>query len=69
MPTSPNPSASQPSSPAPEANALRRELEHHVVSMLGNGFSPPRRDTYYQGLAYCVRTRLIEKWLETQRAY
>ena len=48
-------------------NPLRAELERHVVSMLGNDFNPPRRDTYYQGLAYCVRTRLIEQWLQVQR--
>ena len=48
-------------------NPLRAELEQHVVSMLGNDFNPPRRDTYYQGLAYCVRTRLIEQWLQAQR--
>ena len=48
-------------------NPLRAELERHVVSMLGNDFNPPRRDTYYQGLAYCVRTRLIDQWLQAQR--
>jgi starch phosphorylase len=37
--------------------------------MLGNDFNPPRRDTYYNGLAYCVRDRLIERWLSDQRLY
>jgi len=50
-------------------NPLRYELEQHVVSMLGNDSQPPRKDTYYQGLAYCVRTHLIEQWLQAQRTY
>ena len=52
-----------------DAGRLRAEIERHVVSMLGNDFKPPRRDTYYQGLAYCVRSCLIEQWLRAQRAY
>ena len=58
-----------PQSDAGRTPPLRAELERHVVSMLGNDFQPPRRDTYYQGLAYCVRTRLIERWLQAQRVY
>lgn len=50
-----------------DSNPLRAELERHVVSMLGNDYRPPRKDTYYQGLAYCVRTRLIDQWLQSQR--
>ncbi len=51
-----------------QGDPLRCELEQHIVSMLGNDFRPPRRDTYFQGLAYCVRTRLIERWLHAQRS-
>jgi starch phosphorylase len=37
--------------------------------MLGNDFFPPRRDTYYNGLAYYVRENLIGKWLSAQRSF
>jgi len=30
---------------------------------------PPRKDTYYQGLAFSVRDRLIESRLKTQRSF
>ena len=60
--------ATTPDLESEQANPLRCELEQHVVSMLGNDFQPPRRDTYFQGLAYCVRTRLIERWLQAQRS-
>ncbi len=52
-----------------QTDPLRAELERHVISMVGNDFHPPRKDTYYQGLAYCVRSRLIEQWLRAQRLY
>jgi len=62
------PEAADSSDPASkQGDPLRCELERHIVSMLGNDFQPPRRDTYFQGLAYCVRTRLIEHWLRAQR--
>lgn len=50
-------------------DALLSDIKHHIVSMLGNDHQPPRRDTYYHGLAYCVRDRLIERWLRSQRSY
>jgi starch phosphorylase len=48
---------------------LENSIKRHIVAMLGNDFNPPRRDTYYNGLAYCVRDRLIERWLSDQRLY
>jgi len=39
------------------------------VSYLGNDYVPPRKDTYYQGLVFSVRDRLIESWLKTQRSF
>lgn len=48
---------------------LENSIKRHIVVMLGNDFNPPRRDTYYNGLAYCVRDRLIERWLSDQRLY
>jgi len=49
--------------------ALKDSIQRHIVSLLGNDYLPPRKDTYYNGLAYCVRDRLIERWLNSQRSY
>ncbi len=49
--------------------SLADSIKRHIVLMLGNDFHPPRKDTYYNGLAYCVRDRLIERWLSAQRLY
>ncbi|HMX55106.1 MAG TPA: glycogen/starch/alpha-glucan phosphorylase [Leptospiraceae bacterium] len=46
---------------------LGNSIKRHIVFVLGNDFQPPRKDTYYSGLAYCVRDRLIERWLSGQR--
>ena len=46
---------------------LLKDMQHHIVSYLGNDSHPPRRETYYYGLAISVRDRLIERWLKTQR--
>jgi len=48
---------------------LRENINRHIVSILGNDFEPPRKDTYFKGLAYCVRDRIIERWLKAQRSY
>jgi len=48
---------------------LKRSIQGHIISILGNDYLPPRRDTFYNGLAYCVRDRLIERWLKSQRSY
>ncbi len=36
---------------------------------MGNDFYPPRKDTYYKGLAFSVRDRLVKKWLNSQRSF
>jgi starch phosphorylase len=48
---------------------LRRAIDHHIVSYLGNDSRPPRKDTFFQGLAYSVRERLIQKWIQAQRSF
>lgn len=48
---------------------LKSDMERFIVAMSGNDYLPPRKDTYYKGLAFCVRERLIIKWLESQRRY
>jgi glycogen phosphorylase len=52
-----------------EAQQLLDDMQRNIVSTLGNDFLPPRKDTYYNGLAYSVRERLMDRWLKTQRAY
>jgi len=52
-----------------EAGELLSDMHRNIVSTLGNDFYPPRKDTYYGGLAYSVRERLVDRWLKTQRAY
>ncbi len=53
----------------PHWDELGPSIKRHIVFVLGNDFQPPRKDTYYSGLAYCVRDRLIERWLSGQRLY
>lgn len=52
-----------------EAKQLLKDIQKHVVTTLGNDYKYPRKDTYYNGLAYSVRDRLVERWLESQRDY
>jgi glycogen phosphorylase len=52
-----------------EADLLLEDMHRNIVNTLGNDFLPPRKDTYYNGLAYSVRERLMARWLKTQRAY
>jgi starch phosphorylase len=52
-----------------KTGSLKQNIHHHIVSYLGNDYVPPRKDTYYQGLAFSVRDRLIESWLKTQRSF
>ncbi len=52
-----------------DAERLLADIRKHIVCTLGNDFLPPRKDTYYNGLAYSVKERLSERWLKTQREY
>ncbi len=49
--------------------ALLDNIQKHIVTLLGNDYRPPRKDTYYNGLAYFVRDELVKQWLEGQRSY
>lgn len=49
--------------------SAKKHLHRLIVSMLGNDYVPPRKDTYYNGLAYYVRERLIDRWIRAQRSY
>jgi starch phosphorylase len=52
-----------------KTDSLKQNIHHHIVSYLGNDYLPPRKDTFYPGLAFSVRDRLIEDWLKTQRSF
>ena len=49
-----------------QGKGLLADLQRYIVSLFGNDFRPPRKDTYYNGLASCVRERLIVRWLAAQ---
>ena len=50
-------------------DALADDIRRHIVSNLGGDPHPPRKFAYFNGLAYAVRDRLINMWLNTQREY
>jgi len=49
-------------------DTLRTSVMHHICFTLGNDPSKPSQYAAFMGLAYSVRDRLIERWIETQRA-
>ncbi|MEW6673134.1 MAG: glycogen/starch/alpha-glucan phosphorylase [Thermodesulfobacteriota bacterium] len=55
--------------PTPIApDSLKNDIRRHILFSLGN--DPDKTDLYsiYMGLAYCVRDRLLERWVKTQRS-
>jgi len=52
-----------------DAVQLLDDIQKHIVGTLGNDFNPPRKDTFYNGLAYSVRDRLAQRWLKAQRNF
>lgn len=48
---------------------LRNEIRHHVVSECGKDARSMSMRDCYTGLAYTIRERLVERWIETQRKY
>ncbi|WP_321492450.1 glycogen/starch/alpha-glucan phosphorylase [uncultured Desulfobacter sp.] len=48
---------------------LHEDIKQHIMTTMGNDFYPPRKDTYYKGLAFSVRDRLVKKWLNSQRSF
>ena len=51
-----------------ETDSLKNDIRRHILFTLGN--DPDKTDLYsiYMGLAYCVRDRLLERWVKTQRS-
>lgn len=52
-----------------DIESQKAAIRYQILSMLGNDAHPPRKDTYYKGLAYFVRAHIIERWLKSQRSY
>ena len=48
---------------------LADDIRRHILSNLGSDVYPPRKYHNFNGLAYSVRDRLINMWLNTQHAY
>jgi len=54
---------------APGTNSILTGIQRHIIAMLGNDYLPPRKDTYYKGLAFYIRDSIIKRWLSAQRSY
>jgi starch phosphorylase len=50
-------------------DTLADDIHRHIVSNLGNEVHGRSRFRYFYGLAYSIRDRLINMWLNTQREY
>mgnify|MGYP006287617261 CR=1 FL=1 len=48
--------------------SIKESILNHIMFTLGKDVFPANKHSYFQGLAYSVRDRLIECWLETQRS-
>ena len=53
---------------AEEAVTLKEEILRHIRLTLGNDPERPDKVSCYLGLAQCVRERLLDRWIESQRA-
>ncbi len=51
------------------ADQLAMDIKRHIVSTLGNDYTIPRKDILYNGLAYAIRDRLLERWINSQKRY
>jgi glycogen phosphorylase len=49
-------------------SALKKDILRHIRFTLGNDPVKPDKFTAFMGLAYSVRDRLIDRWIETQRS-
>ncbi|MBN1546652.1 MAG: glycogen/starch/alpha-glucan phosphorylase, partial [Syntrophaceae bacterium] len=58
-----------PKTNSQQLSDLRRQIDHNIVSYLGNDCLPPRKDTFFQGFAYSVRECLIQQWIQAQRSF
>lgn len=54
--------------PPPDAETLAENIRRHIKFSLGNDPLFPTRFSCFMGLAYSVRDRLLEAWIDTQRS-
>ena len=47
---------------------LKTEILRHIKVTLGNDPQTPDMHTCFMGLAHCVREKLLDRWIESQRA-
>ena len=52
-----------------DAESIRRSIANHLVYTLGKDLYAAKPRDLYHTLAYAVRDRLIERWMETMRSY
>ncbi len=50
-------------------DTLADDIHRHIISTLGNEIFGQSHFRYFNGLAYSIRDRLIQAWLNTQRGY
>ncbi|MBI5417290.1 glycogen/starch/alpha-glucan phosphorylase [Candidatus Poribacteria bacterium] len=51
------------------ASTIRENINNCIMLVLGNDYTRPKKDTFYNGLAYCVRDKLVKQWLKAQNSY
>jgi glycogen phosphorylase len=49
-------------------HSLKKDILRHIRSTLGSDSATPNRFECFMGLAYCIRERLIDRWIDTQRS-
>lgn len=54
--------------PGSEAEQLKQDIYQNIKSNLGLDPEEMNRYTCYMGLAYSVKDRLIDQWIQTQKA-
>jgi starch phosphorylase len=52
----------------PQKKQVQEDILRHIRVTLGNDPDRPDRSSCYLGLAQCVRERLLDRWIESQRA-
>lgn len=50
-------------------DTLRRAFADHLFYLQGKDGSTATQDDYYSALAYTIRDRLLQRWLQTQKTY
>jgi starch phosphorylase len=54
--------------PFSNVKTLQEDIDHHILCTLGNDPLMPDKRSCFIALAYSVRDRLMERWIQTQRS-